>query len=110
MRLPNGERADLDAKLEEYLLNPDHPKGKHKAWMFESRLGITLENAGILGTALLAAAANSDHAEARGDNGFGGVFVVTFPLSTAKGSAIVSSVWIIRHGEDFPRLITCYII
>ena len=30
-----------------------------------------------------------------------------FPLSTAKGTGPVLSVWIVRHGEDFPRLTTC---
>ncbi len=110
MRLPGGERADVGAKLEEYLLNPLHPQGKHKAWMFESYLGITLDNADVLRIALLAAAANSDQAEARGDNGFGDVFVLRFPLTTGKGSATILSAWIVRHGEDFPRLTTCCIV
>jgi hypothetical protein len=69
-----------------------------------------LKNSKLLRQALLQAAASSDEVETRGDNGFGEVFVVTFTLSTAEGSAAVRSAWIIRHGEDFPRLITCYII
>ena len=92
------------------MLNPLHPQGKHKAWMFESRLGITLGNADILRRALLETAAGSSQAESRGDNGFGEVWVVSFPLSTAKGSTTVISAWIIRHGEDFPRLTTCCIV
>ncbi len=60
--------------------------------------------------ALLDAAAVSDQVEARGDSGFGNVYVLRFPLSTTKGTGTVLSVWIIRHGEDFPRLATCYIV
>jgi hypothetical protein len=110
MKLPNGERADLGVKLEDYVLNPLHREGKHKAHMFASVLDITLANAQVLRNALLNAAASSDQVEPRGDNGFGAVYILRFPLDTAKGTAIVLSVWIIRHGEDFPRLTTCYIV
>jgi hypothetical protein len=58
----------------------------------------------------LNAAAHTDSAESRGANGFGNVYVVRFPLRTTKGAATIISGWIIRHGEDFPRLTTCYIV
>jgi len=48
--------------------------------------------------------------EARGDNGFGEVFVLRFPLQTETGAALVLTAWIIRHNEDFPRLTTCHIL
>lgn len=110
MKLPNGERADLGVKLEDYVLNPHHREGQHKAYVFESVLGVNLANAQILRNALLNAAAFSDQVKSRGDNGFGTVYVLRFPLETAKGSATILSAWIIRHGEDFPRLTTCYIV
>jgi hypothetical protein len=111
MKLPNGERADLDLKLEDYSLNFLHSQGKHKARVFESVLGITLENgADLLRTALLDAAANSDEAVLRGDNGYGVVYNLRFQLETGKGRATIMSGWIVLHGEDFPRLTTCYII
>jgi len=109
MRLPNGERAELGTKLEDYVLNPLHPHGKHKARVFETALGITLLNADVLRQALLEAAAKSNAAEGGGDNGFGLVFILIFPMAT-RGNATVLSAWIIRHGEDFPRLTTCYIV
>jgi hypothetical protein len=31
-------------KLTEYALNPDHPHGSHKAWLFKKMLGYTKEN------------------------------------------------------------------
>lgn len=110
MRLPNGDRADLGTKLEDYTLNHLHREGRHKVRVFESILGITADNADVLRRALLDAAAASDQVEARGDSGFGNIYILRFPLSTAKGSGTVVSVWIVRHGEDFPRLTTCYIV
>ncbi len=110
MKLPNGERADLGTKLEDYSLNPSHRDGRHKARVFAAVLGITLDNRQVLKDALLHAAATSDAAESRGDNGFGEVFLLRFPLTTKQNTATVLSVWIVRHGEDFPRLATCYIV
>ena len=73
-------------------------------------LGITPDNAGLLRSAVLEAAATSGDAESRGDNGYGEVFVLRFPLRTESGSATVLTAWIVRHNEDFPRLTTCYIL
>ena len=110
MKLPNGERADLGTKLEDYTLDPLHRDGRHKARVFESVLGISLANADVLRDALREAARLSDTVVCKGDNGFGEMFVLRFPLRTDKGTATVLSAWIIRHGEDFPRLATCYIV
>lgn len=110
MNLPNGGRADLGTKLEDYTLNPLHRDGRNKARVLDSVLGITLANADILRRALLEAAAHSSLIEPRGDNGFGETYVLRFPLTTLKGTATVLSAWIIRRGEDFPRLTTCYIV
>ena len=92
MKLPHGERADLGTKLEEYSLNPLHRDGRHKARMFASVLGITPDNRQLLRDALLHAATTSDAAESRGDNGFGEVFRLRFPLTTQRGTATVLSV------------------
>ena len=110
MKLPNGNRADLGRKIEDYSLNPSHREGQHKARVFASVLGVTLDNADLLRRAVLDAAAESDKAESRGDNGYGEVFVLRFPMRTETGSATVLTAWIVRHGEDFPRLTTCYIV
>ena len=108
MKLPNGDRADLGTKIEDYSLNPLHREGQHKARVFASALGITLDNDGPLRRAVLEAAATSDDAESRGDNGYGEVLVLRFSLRTETGSATVLTAWIVRHNEDFPRLTTCH--
>jgi hypothetical protein len=110
MKLPNGDRADTGTKLEEYVLNPAHVEGRHKARVFESALGITRANARVLRDALLEAAASSHAAAHKGHNGFGDVFVLRFRLETARGAATVPSAWIVRDGEGFPRLTSCYVV
>jgi hypothetical protein len=51
MKLQNGDRAIIPiGKLLGYCLNPNHPKGKHKARVFKSALGITADNAEPLTT------------------------------------------------------------
>ena len=110
MKLPNGHRADLGSKLEDYTLNSHHREGSHKARVFASVLGVTRDEIETLRDAVLDAAATSDTASARGDNGFGQVYMLRFPMSTDTGSAIVLTAWIVLHDEDFPRLTTCYIV
>ena len=91
------------------MLDPRHPEGRHKARLFEAVLGITRDNADPLRDALFAAARTSDEAEWRGDVGFGDVYLLRVPVVAGDRSAAVVSAWIVRRGEDFPRLVTCYI-
>jgi hypothetical protein len=105
MRLPNGHRAELRTKRDDDVLNPTHGECRHKAPVFESALGITLANAHLLRKALLDAAAHSQAVIAKGDNGFGEVYVVRFSMRTTRGAARALSAWIVRHGEDFPRVV-----
>ncbi|MEP0916350.1 hypothetical protein NC981_05940 [Leptolyngbya sp. DQ-M1] len=60
MKLPNGENAQLGDKVERYCLNLAHSRGRNKAILFRSRLGITLDNKEILEIALLEAAVTLD--------------------------------------------------
>jgi hypothetical protein len=110
VKLPNGERALLGTKLEDYSLNLLHRDGRHKARVFQSSLGITLANVDVLRRALNQAAATSENAVHRGNNGFGEVYELRFPLTTNRGAATVLSAWVIRNNEDFPRLTTCFIV
>lgn len=108
MLLPNGERAVVDiAKLFDYCLNPDHEDGKHKARVFSAALGLNRGDAPWLRDRLLEAAA-SEAAFVASETRFGTLYVVDSLLTTASGSAVVRSIWIVRQSEDFPRLTTCY--
>lgn len=110
MKLPNADRAIVDAqKITLYCLNPDHEEGQHKARLFRSLLGIDLGNAQLLLDALHRAALDGDAIAGRRDS-YGDRYVIDFELSGPVGLATIRSAWIIRTGEDVPRLVTCYIL
>ncbi|WP_433996414.1 DUF6883 domain-containing protein [Bradyrhizobium iriomotense] len=54
MRIPNGENAAVDIrKIEDYCLNPSHPRGRHKARVFRDALDLQRSDASWLRDALL---------------------------------------------------------
>jgi hypothetical protein len=108
--LPNGDQALVDdTKLRAYALNPDHPLGGHKARVFASALGLTAADAHELEQALLSAARHNPATPGAADR-FGQRYVVDFEMHRAGRRAVVRSAWIVRVGEDRPRLINCYIL
>src|SRR5258708_7284875 len=99
MKLPNGDRAVVEiAKLRDYCLNPDHPRGKHKARVFQAALGITADQAENFQQELLHAAKTVDATPTDQDE-FGQRYLVDFMLSGPAGHAIVRSAWIVRTDE-----------
>jgi hypothetical protein len=45
-----------------------------------------------------------------GENAYGQKYIIDFPMTRLNKEAIIHSVWIVRNNEDFPRLVTCYIL
>jgi hypothetical protein len=110
MKLPNSDRAEVDLrKLSEYCLSPTHPVGKHKAAVFRAALGVTASDAPVVRERILQAAVDGQADFERGDE-FGDRYRLDFEFATSSGRAMVRSAWIIRAGEDFPRLTTCYVL
>ena len=110
MNMPNAERAIVEIeKLRYYCLNPEHPRGRHKARVFAAALGLTAGNAEELRDALLTAARIFDATPTTRDV-YGQRYVLDFPLGTPAGRALIRSTWIVRTGENFPRLTTCYVL
>jgi hypothetical protein len=110
MKLPNPEMTLIDdGKLSSYSLNPHHEEGKHKARVFKSALGITLENIEELKTALLEAVKTYEAVPTKA-NAYGQKYIIDFAMTRDDKTTILHSVWIVRHDEDFPRLVTCYIL
>ncbi|MGD1701389.1 DUF6883 domain-containing protein [Dapis sp. BLCC M229] len=107
MELPNKHQADLGNKIENYCLNPNHQKGKNKATLFQNKLGINLTNADILKNAIKQAAIN-ESVIIRKVNEYGTHYNMKFLLKTDVGESLILVAWIIRKGEDFPRLTNCY--
>jgi hypothetical protein len=94
MKLPNGDRAQLGNKIDDYCLNPNHRKGQHKARRFASRLGITRKNAEILKNAIDSAAISAN-ATLRKANEYGQHYNLKFRLKTDVGTSLILTAWII---------------
>lgn len=110
MKLPGAERAVVDIrKLRDYCFDLTNPKGGGKARVFAVSLGVTHEDAEFLQQALLNAAADNVCAAGEADE-FGQRYTLDFMLRTAHGKRRVRSGWMVRHGENFPRLTTCFVI
>jgi hypothetical protein len=110
MKLPNPDRAIIDEqKLTGYCLNPNHADGQHKAYVFQSALGIGLDNVQALKVALQEAILVYDAVSGR-SNQYGQRYLVDFLMTRLEKSAVVRSVWIVRYDENFPRLVTCYVL
>jgi hypothetical protein len=72
-------------------------------------LGFTAKDAEELQRALLSAAHTYEAFSIGGDD-YGQRYAVDFPLDGPGGTAAIRSLWIVRDGENFPRLITCYVL
>jgi hypothetical protein len=110
VKLQNAERAIVEIeKLRDYCLNPEHRRGCHKARVFKASLGIMQEHAEELRKALLSAVINNDAMPEERDE-YGMRYMIDFMATGPFGQAMVRSSWIIRRGEDFPRLTSCYVL
>lgn len=107
--LPNPERAVVDVdKLVRYALNPVHPTGRHKARVFAASLGLTAAHAKVLADALKSAAATESAVLLRMD-GYGAHYRLEFMMSHNDRRRLVRSLWIVRSGEDYPRLVSVFV-
>lgn len=110
MKLPNGEAAIIEIeKIRDYCLNPGHPRGRHKARLFQSILGMTSAHVNELRAALLAAA-RSENATSGETDQYGVRYILDFELRRGERTAIVRNCWIVLTGEIAPRFVTCYIL
>jgi len=110
MRIPNAARAIVDIeKIHDYCLSESHPRGKHKARVFESALGLNSKDAFELRDAILAAVRSEESIIGEQDD-YGQRYTVDFSMRHQGKEAVVRSTWIIRTGEDTPRLTSCFVL
>jgi len=110
MILPNAENAFIDdRKLIDYCLSENHPVGKHKARVFMSALGFSLENFQDLKNAILIYIQNNEVTLTE-INQYGALYVVDVSVENPPKNAVVRTSWIIKTDENFPRLTSCYVI
>ncbi|MGF1633060.1 MAG: DUF6883 domain-containing protein [Phycisphaerae bacterium] len=109
---PDFTRVEIDIrKLRDYCLSPTHPRGKHKAKIFEHVLGLIVQDAPWLQHQLNTAARDPAAGFIPNETDqHGKRFTLDTLVRTPQGhSAIVRSSWIIRTGEDVLRLVSCYV-
>ncbi len=110
MKLPNAEHAVVDiVKLRDYCLNASHPRGCHKARVFFATLGLTARDAQYLRNALLEAATTHEAALGEADE-HGQRYLLDFTLTRGDRVARIRSSWVVRRGEDVPRLTSCFVL
>ena len=108
MLLAGGESAVVELrKLRDYVLNPLHPRGKHKARVFATALAIVQSDAECLRNKLKRAASTGDAALGEVDS-YGQRYIVDFECVKGERRAIIRSTWIVLTGESLPRLTTCF--
>lgn len=109
MKLPRHADATIDlAKLRDYVLNPDHPRGKHKAKVFARVLGFDARDAHELKLQILSQIGEAECLPGLNDN-YGQRFHADVLITSKSGQAIVRTGWIILKGESGPRLTTCFV-
>lgn len=110
MPLPNFQDAIIDIrKLTEYALNPENPRGRHKARVFKAALGITVDNSHELRDMIFACLPNAEAMIGETDF-YGERYTIDCRIKTETGEATVRTGWIIRQKESFPRLTTCFVL
>jgi hypothetical protein len=108
MKLPHGNRPIVDdAKVQDYLLSPDHPIGRFKARVFGA-VGYQRSDWQRLRDDLTTLAAVGD-AELNHADAFGQRWVTRGELPSPSGRLLrVVAVWLIPSEGAVPRLITAY--
>jgi hypothetical protein len=110
MTLPGAARAKIDPrKREDYCLSFDDPRGRQKARVFHSALGFTTENIVEL-EIRIREALETEPCTAGAHDRFGRRYAVDFRWEREGKIAAIRTTWIIRADEEFPRLISCYVL
>jgi len=109
MKLPNAEKAIIDdRKIKDYCLNPEHPRGKHKAKVFQRSLGVTSENSLELINQIRNGIMQTDCLKGDLDD-HGQRFTVDVEVVINRKKAVVRTGWILKKNEDQPVFTTCYV-
>jgi hypothetical protein len=109
MLLPNAENANFDLiKLTEYCLSKEHPIGKHKAIVFEAKLGVSAEDAQEFRKFILKGILNNE-ANFNFEDEFGKRYFVDIKYKTKETEWCIRTSWIIKSNELNPRFVSCYI-
>jgi hypothetical protein len=104
-RLPYWEHATIpEEKLRDYVLNPEHAVGRHKAYVFASTLGIYREDWRYLNDQILEGLPESDATRVELDTPWGPKWEVPILVEGRNTKReTVLTFWLIRPGQ-YPQL------
>jgi filamentous hemagglutinin len=106
--LPNSARAIIPVeKIRDYVLNPEHPDGAHKARVVSAATGLRRSDYQSLIAQIRQGIVDHEavqHHLRRGRT----QFYVELPIKGPKGTIVVRTIWIYEDGSDVPRLTTLY--
>ena len=106
--LPNAGHAIIDLrKLRDYVLNPEHPEGRHKARVFLSALGVTASDSEWLATAILEKIEDGAAIET-GHTVWGTMYRVDIEVWRGNRCAKVRTGWLCQAAST--RLTTCFVV
>jgi hypothetical protein len=107
----DGDRAVIEqAKVFDYVLNPEHPVGGDKARVFEAALGFTRSNGDLLIAQIRAGVLNNP-ARLGVVDVYGLRFTVDMPIIGPNGNgATVRTGWIYDPESVVPRLVTLFVV
>ena len=109
MIIPNAENAVVDIrKLLDYILNPRHERGKHKARVFASVFGLSARDATAFREHLLQIV-KTEEAQLGMRGNYGQIYWIDLLLTWNDVSENIRTTWIVRHDENFPRLVSCFV-
>jgi Domain of unknown function (DUF6883) len=107
-KLPNGANALIPMeKLVDYCLNPNHTRGKDKARVFVSVLGITRDSANQLADLIRQAAVHGEVTKEERTI-FGRYYRVDWVIPS-RADVVLRTIWEIASGEEIPRLVSAFI-
>ena len=110
--LPHFEQAVIAIeKLENYILNGEHPEGKHKARVFQSTLAIERRHANVLAE-LIRRSLSKAPAEQGESKEYGDCWTTWHEIfgMNAGQSAVVTVAWMFKKDAgQIPVFISCYI-
>ena len=108
MNLPAADRALIQPeKLRDYLLSTEHPVGRFKAAFF-GRMGYSRQGWQQLQMDILQLARNLRRRGAPNEYLWAEIRGQCILRGPSGREARVTTIWIVKNGEDFPRLVTVY--
>ncbi|MFO0311307.1 MAG: DUF6883 domain-containing protein [Pseudanabaena sp.] len=108
MKLPNGDHPEISMqKILGYCLNFNHDKGKDKARVFQSGLGITSQDADKL-VKLIQIAEVEGEVVQESNTKFGREYKVDWEIPNIGGTEL-RTIWEVSIDSGYPRLISAFL-